>query len=251
MATPATFVELSVTVSTNADALRLARAGEPLPLWVRAERQTGGRGRVGRAWLSLDGNLMASVAVRSHAPLSQAGELALVAGLALYDGVADAVIKPLPMRLKWPNDLLIDEAKAGGILVETANDKDGFLAVIGFGLNVAAHPSDAGQPVTSLAAQGVQSTASEMAQRLTIAFATHLSAWDDGRGFQSVTRGAWQERAGAFGERVSVTLETGRLTGTYQGLNEQGHIVLHTDDKRVVTVSHGDVTLAGMAKESD
>lgn len=250
-------IELTETVSTNADAMRLARCGETLPLWVRASRQTGGRGRAGRQWTSIAGNLMTTVALRSNAPMAQAGELALVAGIALYDAIP-TLPRDLPTRLKWPNDLLIDGKKVGGILVETAtepiseptSETGGFIAVIGFGLNIAAYPDDAGQPVTSLSGEGIAAAVPEIAHRLAEAFANHLAAWDDGRGFSATTRLEWQARAGQIGERITVSTATEWLSGTYQGLNEQGHLLLLSDELRVRTVTHGDVALAAAARES-
>ena len=139
-------IQLSETASTNEVGLRLALAGEELPLWVTARRQTSGRGRAGRAWVSLEGNLHASFVMRTLAPLTCAGQIALVAGVALADAVL-AIARPHALdgiRLKWPNDLLIGRAKLGGILVETTPGKQspGFIAVIGFGLNIAACPPD-------------------------------------------------------------------------------------------------------------
>lgn len=242
-------IEVSETVSTNADAMRLARAGEALPLWVRADRQTAGRGRIGRAWASADGNLFTSVALRSTAPLSQAGELALVAGNALYDAVLK-VAPHLPMRLKWPNDLLLGGAKAAGILVETATDKDGFLAIIGFGLNVVSHPNDVGQPATSLNAHDVRATAADMAAHVAEAFAIHLTAWDDGRGFRDRTRPDWMAKAGPLDQVMTVSTATERLTGMYKGVNRQGHLLLHTDNNGEIAITHGDVALTETARES-
>ena len=80
-------IQLDETGSTNADAMRLALAGEPLPLWVAAKRQTAGRGRAGRSWISGAGNLQASLAVVCAAPLGSAGQLSLVAGISAFDAV--------------------------------------------------------------------------------------------------------------------------------------------------------------------
>ena len=158
-------IELSETGSTNADAMRLALSGEVLPIWVIAEHQSAGRGRAGRAWVSEVGNLYASLALTADAPRQKAGELSLVAGIALVEAIR--AISPLAqtcgLRLKWPNDLLVGAAKVGGILVETTTARGepsfhkghGFLAVLGFGLNIATCPAELGRATASLAQFGI------------------------------------------------------------------------------------------------
>ncbi len=124
--------------STNVEALALARQGERGPLWVTAERQTAGRGRRGRAWISEPGNLYASLLLTEPASSDHWPELSFVAALAIHDAVVDvaASLKP-KLAIKWPNDLLLSGAKFAGILIEA----DGGEAVaVGIGVNCASHP---------------------------------------------------------------------------------------------------------------
>ena len=238
-------LHLTETGSTNADAMRLALAGEALPLWVVAESQMAGKGRAGRTWASKSGNLHASLALVSEAPAHQAGELALIAGIALYDAVR--AISPLAetigIRLKWPNDLLIGTAKAGGILVETtvARGEPGFLAVLGFGLNITSHPDDLGRAATSLAAKGVSTTAGDVLARLPLRFEDWLGQWDNGRNFAAI-RDAWMARAGAIGEAITVQTVTGPMSGTYQGLDATGALLADISG-RMRAITYGDVAL--------
>ena len=231
--------------------MRVALAGEALPLWVSAERQTAGRGRAGRSWTSEPGNLQASVALTSEAPLAQAGELALVAGVALFDAIRNAasVAKTLRMRLKWPNDVLIGAAKAGGILVETttARGAPGFLAIIGFGVNVGSYPSDLVPAATSLVAEGAVMTPDDLLDALASRLDDWLTVWDDGRGFAGKIAPAWTERAGPIGEAIAVSTASGRLTGRYAGIDERGYLALDADDGTRHTVTHGDVALTDQA----
>lgn len=238
------FIHLAETGSTNADALRLALAGEALPLWVRAERQTSGRGRSGRSWDAPPGNLQASLAFSSLAPLQRAGELSLVAGIALIDTVtALEGLQGGRVRLKWPNDLLIGAAKAGGILVETttARGAPGFVAVIGFGLNIAAAPTDLGRAATSLAAENIAGDAESVLNRLADQCADWIARWDEGRGFEAI-RHAWMARAGVLGEAITVNTASGPVAGTYQGLAESGALLAEIDG-RMRTITYGDVAL--------
>src|SRR5687768_17335134 len=93
------------TASTNDDLAALARNGEPEGSWLRAEQQTGGRGRQGRQWISPPGNLYASTLVRLTVGDPNAATLSLVAAVALYD-VTQAYAPAVDVRIKWPNDLL-------------------------------------------------------------------------------------------------------------------------------------------------
>jgi biotin-(acetyl-CoA carboxylase) ligase len=152
--------------STNAEAMRLAQTGEATGLWVIADRQTAGRGRAGRTWETVPGNLMASVVVQLHEPPHRAPQLALVAGLALHEAVINsgALGETSALKLKWPNDVLLAGQKLGGILLESAGSSNaaGIIAVIGFGLNLAGHPDLPERPATHLAAHGAAMAPAEM-----------------------------------------------------------------------------------------
>jgi BirA family biotin operon repressor/biotin-[acetyl-CoA-carboxylase] ligase len=245
-------IQLGETGSTNADAMRLALAGEPLPLWVTAGRQLAGRGRSGRMWVSQAGNLHASLAFAAEAPLQNAGELSLVAGIALIEAIRD--ISPLAekigLRLKWPNDVLIATAKAGGILVETtkALGEPGFLAVLGFGLNVASCPDDTGRATASLAQSGIAVLPQDVLEALADQCQVWIKHWDGGRGFAAI-RDAWMERAGVIGEAITIQAATGPVTGTYQGLTPSGALLADVAG-RLETITYGDVALIAPSTES-
>lgn len=244
-------VHLAETGSTNADAMRFALAGEALPLWVTAERQTSGRGRAGRVWSSEPGNLHASLAFLPGAPLHHAGELSLLAGIALIDAIRS--ISPLAemrrLRLKWPNDVLIGPAKAGGILVETTTARgqpsfqegQGFLAVIGFGLNVASCPDDIGRAATALAREEITTTPAAVLDALASHSAEWIGRWDDGRAFEAI-RQAWMARAGMLGEAITINTASGPVAATYEGLDATGALLAGIGG-RVQTITYGDVAL--------
>jgi BirA family biotin operon repressor/biotin-[acetyl-CoA-carboxylase] ligase len=240
-------VHLAETASTNADAMRLGLSGEELPLWVIADTQTGGRGRSGRAWVSEPGNLHASVAFRSDAPLEKAGQLSLLAGIAVIDAVrATMDLAPgTELRLKWPNDILIGSAKAGGILVESTSVRagPGFLAILGFGLNLISAPDSLGRAVTALSQHGKSFEPLVFLEILSEKVAFWLDRWQAGEGFAAI-REAWMERAGAIGERIAINTASGQLSATYQGLSETG--ALRADvGGTIKEISYGDVMLVG------
>ena len=240
---PHRVVELSETASTNEDAMRLALAGEDLPLCVTARRQTSGRGRAGRAWVSLEGNLHASYAMRTDAPIAVAGQLALVAGVAMSDAVqAIAAAQSLTgLRLKWPTDLLIGCAKLGGVLVETtpAKQSSGFIAVLGFGLNVAACPPDL--EAASLTQYGVNTNAAKALEALDDTLERWQNVWNGGSGFSRI-REAWLARCGPLGESITVQGQHGLLRGSFEGLDAHGALLAGIDG-RLQTITYGDVRL--------
>ena len=233
--------------STNGEAMRRALAGEAGPLWVLADRQTSGRGRSGRSWTSPPGNLYASLLFLTSAPIAKVGQLSLVAGVATIDAIRDA--GPLEsgetLRLKWPNDILIGAAKAGGILVEssTRGREERIVAVIGIGLNLASAPAELGRAATYLAAHGLTLSPREALCFLAREMDAWLKTWNDGAGFAAV-REAWLARAGPVGEPLRVSANEGPMEGSFAGLDDEGALMIADGDGRVRRFTYGDVTLA-------
>ena len=104
--------------------------------WLVALRQDKGKGRHGRTWESLEGNFLGSTLIQLQDGDPPAPALALVAGLALIEAV-EVAAPDMAMMLKWPNDLMLGDAKLAGILLERSGDR----VVAGFGVNLAAAPS--------------------------------------------------------------------------------------------------------------
>ena len=126
--------------STNDAARQLAEAGAPAGTLVVADRQTAGRGRRGRTWLSPPGGIYLSVVARPRCQPSQAPVLALASALAVARAVE--ALSGQPAAVKWPNDVLVHERKLSGVLAEVAADQETLRwAVIGIGLNVEPVPA--------------------------------------------------------------------------------------------------------------
>ena len=244
---PPRFVHLEIVDSTNAEALRLVAAGERGPLWVFADVQSSGKGRSGRSWTSQPGNFFASfLTVLPGAP-AKAYQISLVTGVA----VAEALVALSPrlteagLRLKWPNDILIGRAKAGGILVESTQLQGSGLAVVaGIGLNLGSHPSEELRPTAHLAAFGAALTPQAVLTELDHRLTHWLAVWSGGEGFADV-REAWLALSGPRGERLSVNSGAGPVEGFYQGLDHDGALLLSGEDGNLRTYSYGDVTLVG------
>ncbi|WP_333917352.1 biotin--[acetyl-CoA-carboxylase] ligase [Sphingomonas sp. LR60] len=225
------------TGSTNADLLTLAgdRAVDE-GTWLRAEQQTAGRGRQGRVWDSPAGNLYAStlVAIRPGDP-SAAG-LALVAAVALEETVRGILPDARALRLKWPNDLLLDGAKLSGILLE----RGAAHVVVGIGVNVAHHPALADRATTSLHAAGATVDAATLLGDLADRFAAWLTVWR-GQGMAPIAA-RWSERAHAVGTALKVRLPSQTaLEGRFLGLDTSGALLLGLADGTRHVIHAGDV----------
>lgn len=225
------------TGSTNADMLALAASDAAEGLWLRAVRQSGGRGRQGRAWQSPAGNFYGSTLVRLRSGDPAAATLALVAAVALADAVR--VHAPTPaLSIKWPNDLLLGGAKLAGILLERTGD----VVVVGAGVNLAHHPVDLDRPVTSLAAHGPAPEPGVFAQTLAECFARWLGRWR-GEGL-GVIRDAWTARAHPPGTALVASLPDGeRVEGLFERLDAAGALILRLADGRVRAIHAGDIFL--------
>lgn len=224
------------TGSTNADMLALAVAGASEGSWLRAEGQTGGKGRQGRTWESPSGNFYGSTLVRLRPTDPPAATLALVAAVALEEAVR--VFLPQGATIKWPNDLLIEGAKLSGVLLERTGD----AVVIGIGVNLAHHPDLAERPTTSLAAQGAPVDPATFAEVLADAFARKLSRWR-GEGFDTIRR-RWLERAHPVGTALATHLPDGsKVTGLFDGLDAEGALVLKDASGTRRFIHAGDVFL--------
>lgn len=231
------------TGSTNADLLtRIATRGVPHEgQWLVARRQTAGRGRVGRHWDSPEGNFHGSTVVQLRDLDAPAQSLSLLAGLALHQTVkalgGDLVGG---LQLKWPNDLLVNGAKLGGILLERSGD----FIVIGLGVNLSWAPDIADRPTLCLANLGIVISADAFANRLALAFANAVQVWRTQP--MKVIRTQWLLLAHPLGTRLSRTKADGRaLTGSFDGLEDDGRLRLRLDDGRIILISSGEIALSG------
>jgi BirA family transcriptional regulator, biotin operon repressor / biotin---[acetyl-CoA-carboxylase] ligase len=215
------------TESTNDDVAALAREGWPEGSWLRAGLQTGGKGRQGREWRSPRGNLYASTLVRLGPGDPPAPTLALVAAVALHEVTRRYAPE---VRIKWPNDLLVDGAKVAGILLERHDD----AVIMGFGVNLATHPEDLGRRATSL---GTPVAPDAFLERLANGLREWLERWRRD-GFAAV-RAAWLDAA----HPVGTPLASKGGEGIFDGLDESGALRLRLDDGSIKVIHAGDVFL--------
>lgn len=229
------------TGSTNADLAARLRGGEVVAEgdWLVAERQTAGRGRQGRTWFDGYGNFMGSTVVRLGPGDPPAPTLALLCGLALHEVVAPLVPAPGVALLKWPNDVMIGQAKLAGILLERVGDS----VIVGIGVNLAHAPEVAGRETIALSAFGPAPDRDHFARNLAIQFAQELERWRS-FGIELLVR-RWQAAAHAQGTALAVG-EPGEVPvyGQFAGLTPDGALQLRFADGTTQVIHAGEVRLA-------
>ena len=235
--------------STNDVALARAREGEASRLWTVARCQTRGRGRHGRVFQSPSGNLHASLLLVDACERADAPELGFVAGLALFDAASALTGLDHPrLSLKWPNDLLIDDKKCAGILLEGhALDDGGFALVIGIGVNVAVVPPGMPQ-ATRLGRFAPDATAERLFALLSDEFARRFSDWAEAPRTSQKHFAAWSARAHGIGSRVRVKLPKGDVVGLFRGL-DRGRLLLDTAEG-LEKLDAGDLYVMGAGSPS-
>ncbi len=232
--------------STNDEAMSRLGQGDPGRLWIVADEQTRGRGRLGREWRSPPGNLYASLLLVEPAPPNLSAQLGFVAGVALASTLRDLLGGDKRLKLKWPNDALYDGAKLSGLLLEGSRLPNGpFGCVVGFGVNCLSSPDDAPYSTTNLMRIGVACPYREnLFAALSDRFAHWLEIWSRGENFVAI-RAAWLDFAGGVGGPAQVARHGTLRTGVFRGIDAQGRMVLETPDGAREFIEAGDVALGG------
>jgi len=249
--------------STNTSAARLAREDAAEGTVVIADAQTGGKGRLGRSWVSPPGvNLYLSVILRPRKPTSAAPQLSLLASVA----VAEAIVEQtrLVPSIKWPNDVLVSGKKVCGILTEMqANGPQLRSVIVGIGVNINA-------PLSSFPEE-LQDKASslflmhgEPVDRVAFAgsLLTHLEKlyvlWLE-KGFP-VVGAAWEGYASELlGKSITVTVPEGIISGTARGIDRDGALLVESvspegqakSSPHVQRILAGDVTVVDGYRKTD
>jgi BirA family transcriptional regulator, biotin operon repressor / biotin---[acetyl-CoA-carboxylase] ligase len=230
---------LEWTDSTNAEARRRAEAGETGPQWIAARHQTAGRGRRGRSWSTGEGDLAATLLTATGRPPGEAAQMSFVAALAVAD-LVQTYVPSERVRLKWPNDVMVDAGKIAGILIESGSRGDGRLwLAVGIGVNLAQAPEAVDRPATAIARHASppdpQTALAVLAER----FAAWERIWQD-FGFEPIAD-AWRQRAYGIGEPCVARLGAETVQGVAEGLDDDGSLKLRLADGNLRKISAGDV----------
>jgi len=234
------------TDSTNRVALELGHAGGAEGAVVLSEEQTAGRGRAGRLWHSDRAvGIYVTVLLRPRLAPVQAPLLTMMAGLSARSAVQ--AVTGLTVDLKWPNDLLLNGKKTGGILTEMHAEPGQIrFVIVGIGLNVNQEkfPGALADTATSLRVEtGKSQSRMELLVRLLREFENDYNRFLR-EGMEGVVARFEEVSTYAKGKRVRVTNGTESYVGTTAGLGPEGLLQVQRDDGKVMTVIAGDVTEA-------
>ena len=207
--------------STNTELMRRARAGRPEPILLVAERQTAGRGRLGRDWQSDTDDGLSTLTFSLGLPLQPAdwSGLSLAVGLAVVQSLHPA------LKLKWPNDVWLDERKLAGILIETTSIGDLRYAVIGIGVNLRPRAADGLRtPPAALVEVLPAADAASTLEAIMLPLVRAVRAFEQ-QGFGEL-RNAFHARDLLYGREVTCTDGT---AGMARGVDASGALLVHTE----------------------
>lgn len=231
--------------STNEEARRRASSGDTGPCWLVTATQTAGRGRLGRQWASPAGNLFATALLPYPRPPMEAALACFSAGLAVVDAARALGVDTDTVQLKWPNDVLVGQAKLCGILIETGMLHGQLWMAAGFGVNIEVAPERPDRPTTCMTALpgGEGLTAQRFLSALDLSFRARLHSLL-GSGFHEVRRD-WVNRAAFLGRKVELTTLSGRVEGEMTGLGDDGALILRLGDGSLTHVRAGEISILG------
>ena len=202
--------------------------------WLVALEQQAGKGRQGRHWISDIGNFFGSTLVVLASDDPPAQSLSMAAGLALIEAV-DVAVPAQPLMLKWPNDLMLQGKKLGGILLE----RNGNRIAVGFGVNLAKAPALADRQAADL---GGRVDPQAFAPLLAGSFSRLLALWRSSE--PALLAQAWLARAHRPGTRLSVHSNNDEIvSGRFEGIEADGALILRRDDGNTDIIRAGDVSL--------
>ncbi len=239
-----TLVARDIVDSTNVEARAFAAQGASDGTLVWAREQRAGRGRRGRVWSSPAGNLYLSMLLRPGGSPARALQLGFVASIAVAEALDARVGNIGKASVKWPNDVLLEDRKIAGILLESATIGSGEVdwLILGIGVNLVSHPEDLPYLATDVrSASGKVLSPEDMLSAVTERFAVWRQLWGE-QGFPPI-RTAWLTRAWRLGKTIEVARGEGeqRLVGRFLGLDEQGALELEAEDETLHKIAFGEI----------
>lgn len=228
--------------STNIRAGELASKGAPEGSLVIAENQAQGRGRKGRAWFSFPREgIYVSLVLRPQISPAEAPKITLLTGVALADALIS--ITGLPVKIKWPNDLLINGKKVSGILTEISTEMDSInYVIVGVGLNVnsSSLPDDIRDKATTIFLETGKTFSRLALVREFLKWMEKYYMEFKNKGFQSI-RERWKELSNIAGRRIRVEMVDRILIGEARGIDEDGVLIVEDDDGTLHRIFSGDI----------
>ncbi|MDI2113515.1 biotin--[acetyl-CoA-carboxylase] ligase [Commensalibacter nepenthis] len=217
--------------STNDYCIEQARLKKKTNLAVLTDSQTAPRGSRGREWIEPTGNLALSFLYWPSFSVEKVGWLPFISSLALFDAVTELCGSYSDLRIKWPNDLLFQNKKIAGILIESHVEYPDILEwlVIGIGLNICFAPVVVGREIGCLRdfIGGDLPSSSLVAQKIS----EYLAFWIDClcQGKEALIRKSWLKKGLPLGSSLTVTSGNKKYIGIYKGIDEKGFLLLQTE----------------------
>ncbi|HEU0002458.1 MAG TPA: biotin--[acetyl-CoA-carboxylase] ligase [Ktedonobacteraceae bacterium] len=253
---------LPTVESTNTLAMQLARERPDEGLVVLTDNQTAGKGRQGRRWVDVPGcNVLLSIVLRPSFPPHL---LVMIASLAVVDAIARVCHDQAQAVIKWPNDVLIEERKVAGILIETSHDAQGqMLAVIGIGINVNGYIEEVTHYLAEQAPFVARATTLEtvcghpvkrevlIASLLRSLEEAYLALQQETSGVLSTTtaqtlpsrllREKWRDRLATLGRAVTVRQGNSTISGIAEDVDGNGELLLRNHSGELICITWGSV----------
>lgn len=226
--------------STNNEAKRLMQSGafDRLVIWSKSQNQ--GKGRSGRVWESPEGNLYLSVLLPINCSLEQSAQLSFVMSLAIHDVITSLAIKnnlKLDIKLKWPNDVLVNGKKICGILMESLSEEVKDWVTIGMGLNVEKTPDI--ENTVSLKDLGIKIGVGEVLGMVMNQFDYYHDMWLIYE-FDKI-RKIWLKSAYKLRKVITISNISNRISGVFEGVDKEGNIIIRLASGEKIPMNTGEV----------
>ena len=234
-------ISKNLTASTNTDIAKLAQSGAGSWTVVHALEQSSGRGRHGNKWISQKGDLFLSILLRPATATKCWGELSFVSAVAVATTL-ESYVSEEKVEVKWPNDILLDEQKVSGILLERHDDnKFGSAIIIGIGINILNKPAVNKYPVTCLTDYADSVVSVDDVLKILLSSMLHWYELWEVQGFAEIRR-EWMRRAYKLGGLVKIPGEGGQIENLeFRGIDIDGAMLLKGTNGQVTKVRTGTV----------
>ncbi len=216
--------------STNNEAKKLINNQKDLPCWIIADKQTSGRGRKGRFWDSPIGNFMGTYVLSIEGEKRILPQLSFVSALAIHSTITEFRQEDSSeVMLKWPNDIIINNKKCGGILIENIFSKNNLFhtIAIGIGINLKSSPLHSTFPSGNILQEfNINIERDEFLTSINKNILKFLSVWDGGSNYKYILN-TWKSKAYLLNSKVAVSLPNGdKKEGIFSTIDEEGGLIL-------------------------
>ena len=232
-------IEAHDTVKSTQDIVKgMGDMGHPEGMVVQAAVQEEGYGRHGRSWVSEKGNLFISILLRPSCHVQEIGQLSIMASLAVAGAVKQYLTDPSLVKLKWPNDVLIDGQKCAGLILETGLGENHALkwVAVGIGVNINSAPEDA----TSISGHAEKAPSlGALQNRLLKEMNSAYTKWNQ-TGMEDI-RKEWLEMGHEKNELLNIKVGEEAVEGYFHDIDEHGNLLIRDEEYRLKKITSGEV----------